>query len=115
MALQTLTSAMSEQLPPDSVDRRDRWCVNCKRNVFAQKAGTSLVLLAVSVVLLIVLGGVVGIGIGALLESASGGDGNLLPPMAIGAVLGLVVAWVAIGADEQRCAICKSSNLRGAR
>ena len=106
---------MNEPLAPETLDARDRWCVNCRRNVFAQKAGTSLVLLAVSVVLLIVLGGVVGIGIGALLESASGGDGNLLPPMAIGAVLGLVVAWVAIGADEQRCAICKSSNLRGAR
>ena len=105
---------MSEPLAPYSVDPRDRWCVNCRRNVFAQKAGTSLVMLAVSVVLLIVLGGLVGIGIGALLESASGGDGNLLPPMAIGAVLGLVVAWVAIGADEQRCAICKSSNLKDA-
>jgi hypothetical protein len=108
---------MSEQSAPETVDPRDRWCVNCQRNVFAQKAGTSLVMLAVALVLLIVLGGLVGIGIGALLESASasGGDLNLLPPMAIGAVLGLVVAWIAIGADEQRCAICKSSNLKDAR
>jgi ABC-type nitrate/sulfonate/bicarbonate transport system permease component len=106
---------MNEQLASESVDPRDRWCVNCQRNVFAQKAGTSLVMLTVAFVLLIVLGGLVGIGIGALLESASGGDFSLLAPMAIGAAIGLVVAWAAIGADEQRCAICKSSNLKDAR
>jgi cytochrome c biogenesis protein CcdA len=109
---------MEGKLTPEqveSLDPRDRWCVNCQRNVFAQKAGASPLVRLLGATLMFVLGGLIGIGIGSLLQSASNVIINLYAAMAIGAVLGLLVALVVIAGDESRCAICKSSNLKDAR
>jgi hypothetical protein len=105
---------VDDQTERDWLDRRDRWCVNCKRNVCAQKAGSSAFLLVAATMLMVVLGGFLGIGV-AVLANASQPTVNAEAALAIGAGLGLLVALIAIGADDHRCAICKSANLKDAR
>jgi hypothetical protein len=98
----------------DWLDRTDRWCVNCKRNVGAQKAGVTPLMMVVATALLIVLGGLIGLGV-AVLTDASPPTLNADALLAVGAGLGLLVAIVAVGGDDHRCAICKSKNLKDPR
>lgn len=106
---------MTQQPEPDWLDPTDRWCVNCQRNVFAQKAGVTPLAMLVATALMIVLGGLIGVGVDAVIDAASSSNFNLYAALAIGAGVGLLAALVAIGADEHRCAICKSRNLKDAR
>jgi hypothetical protein len=99
---------MSEEGERDWRDPEDRWCVECHRNVFPQKAGGPLII-AVSSVLLLVLGGVTGLTIAGLITF------DARPGIFTGAFVGLVIAVLIVAAEPRRCPICKSKNLKDPR
>ncbi len=99
---------MSEEGERVLHDPEDRWCVECQRNVFPQKGGGPLVI-TVSTVLLFVLGGIIGIGIAVLISA------DFRTGMFTGAFLGILAAVVVLAAEDRRCPICKSKNLKDAR
>ena len=99
---------MSEGPERDWRDPEDRWCVECRRNVFPRKAGDPLVI-AVSSALLLVLGGVIGIGIAVLISA------DFRTGMFTGAFLGILAAVLIVAAEARRCPICKSKNLKDPR
>jgi hypothetical protein len=99
---------MSEEGDRDWRDPEDRWCVECRRNVFPQKAGGPLVI-AVSSALLLVLRGITGLAIAGLITA------DVKTGLFSGAFLGIVTAVLIVAAEPRRCPICKSKNLKDPR
>jgi hypothetical protein len=94
--------------PPEPLLPEDRWCANCRRNVYPVKSvGEQAAFLYALIGF--VLGGLVGFAIALLWI----GDARLYT--LIGAGIGLALVVFVYGADRARCPICRSRNLGAPR
>jgi uncharacterized membrane protein required for colicin V production len=101
--------------PPEAPSARDRYCVNCARNVSPQRSVDSL-RATVYLVVVVFLGGI----IGAIVQAVASTSGlnvtsDVRVGLALGGLAGVAVFAVALYADAPRCPVSRTKNVQAPR